>query len=381
MSDEEQTKLISAEVLATINVRAPGRYDDTLAERGRVADTYAQSDTFADYHQELTANTRAAQRDTLHLFSLYLELAGIERSIDDLYHDADAWRGMSKGLLLGFRKWVLEQGYAIGTLNQRLAILRQYCTLAHDAGVIPDETYDLLLTVKGYSQKTGRNLDNERKNRGITTRRSTKKATPTPIKTSQALRLKNQTTTIKRRRRSEQDQAIEQRDRLLMGLFIEQAFRVSEVVGLDLENFDLEAGIVTVYREKTDDTQVHRLKTHTRLAAEDYLAQIRGQGRGSGPLFVGYRGNRITATDSMIGSTCWGNNRASIIFRPTTSGIFGPTMPSATGHLWIGSNQEATGSRRPWCSNMPNAPGSPTRGSRSLSRRKRCSKPASLSRG
>ncbi len=58
------------------------------------------------------------------------------------------------------------------------------------------------------------------------------------------------------------------------------------VVGLNIEHFDLEQGTVTVYRGKTDETQVHQLKKHTRLAAEDYLAAI---GCRSGPLFLGYR--------------------------------------------------------------------------------------------
>ncbi len=76
-----------------------------------------------------------------------------------------------------------------------------------------------------------------------------------------------------------------------MRLYIELALRVSEVVGLNIEHFDLEKGTVTIYRGKTDETQVHQLKRHTRLAAEDYLATI---GRKSGPLFLGYRGKHIT---------------------------------------------------------------------------------------
>ena len=76
-----------------------------------------------------------------------------------------------------------------------------------------------------------------------------------------------------------------------MGLFIEHAFRVSEVVSLDVEDFDLEQGLVTIYCEKTDETQTHRLKKHTLLAASRYLAET---GATKGPLFVGYQGRRIT---------------------------------------------------------------------------------------
>jgi Site-specific recombinase XerD len=150
------------------------------------------------------------------------------------------------------------------------------------------------MTVKGYSQKMGRNLDSERTRAGKGTRKSPKKATPTSVTTSQALQLKTQTTHPMRARRSRQDQALDQRDRLLMGLFIEHALRVSEVVGLDIQDVDLDAGTITLYREKTAETQVHQLKRHTRLAAQEYLTHLQEQGRTSGPLFVGYQGKRIT---------------------------------------------------------------------------------------
>lgn len=116
---------------------------------------------------------RPARR--LKCFSTYLAEAGIKREADDLYQDAEAWRGMSVGLLKGFRTWLLEQGYAIGTLNHGLAIIRQYCRLANSAGTIPDETLELLLAVKGYGEKTGRNLDVDRARRSVPTRKSTKK--------------------------------------------------------------------------------------------------------------------------------------------------------------------------------------------------------------
>src|SRR5207237_10568961 len=124
----------------------------------------------------------------------YRAEAGVRRAPEGLYADAEAWRGMSRGLLKGFRKWMLDQGYAISSVNMRLATVRQYATLAHDAGVIAEEDYDLLMTVKGYSAKSGRNIDVERRSQGRPTRKSTKKAAPTPVSTGQALRLKTETT-------------------------------------------------------------------------------------------------------------------------------------------------------------------------------------------
>jgi integrase len=267
------------------------RYGDDLARAGLAADHASRGDAFAQYHAEQTENTRAAQLDALKCFSTYLAQAGIERAILDLYQDAEAWRGMSAGLLKGFRTWLLEEGYAIGTINHRLAIIRQYCRLAHEAGVLSDETLELVLAVKGHGGKTGRNLDNDRARRSVPTRKSTKKAAPTPVSKAQALRLKTETTRSERPRRRTHDLSLPARDALLMGLFIEHAFRVSEVAGLDVEDFDLEQGLVMVYREKTDETQTHQLKKHTLLAASRYLAET---GATSGPLFLGYQGRRIT---------------------------------------------------------------------------------------
>lgn len=289
--DHESTALsIVQEIPLTTGEIVP-RYGDDLARAGLAADHASQTDAFAQYHAEQTDNTRAAQKDALKCFSTYLAAAHIQRQASDLYQDAEAWRGMSAGLLKGFRTWLLEEGYAIGTLNQRLATLRQYCRLAHEAGVLSDETLELVLAVKGYGSKTGRNLDSDRARRSVPTRKSTKKAAPTPVSKAQALRLKTETTRSERPRRRRHDLSLPARDALLMGLFIEHAFRVSEVAGLDVEDVDLEQGLVTVYREKTDEIQTHQLKKHTLLAASRYLAET---GATTGPLFVGYQSRRIT---------------------------------------------------------------------------------------
>src|SRR2546429_542003 len=122
-------------------------------------------------------------------------------------------------------------------------------------------------TVNGYGGRTGRSVDNDRARRSVPTRKSTKKAQPVLVSKAQALRLKTETTRPKRPRRRAHDLLLEARDALLMGLFIEHAFRVSEVAGLNVEDFDLDKGIVMIYRSKTDETQIHKLKKHTLMSA------------------------------------------------------------------------------------------------------------------
>jgi hypothetical protein len=134
-----------------------------------------------------------------------------------LAYDAEAWRGMSEGLVKGFRTWLVNAGYRIGSINHRLAIVRQYCTLAHDADAIADEKYDLILTVKGFStKKAGINVDRDRKRDGKPTTLTTKKAQPALVLTSQAQQLKTETTHPARPFTRDHDKQLEARDALLM---------------------------------------------------------------------------------------------------------------------------------------------------------------------
>lgn len=290
MVDDEKSLVIVTGELVDVS-ETPRRDDDDLAQAGIIADRLSREDAFKLYHASCSENTAIAQIQGLHLFSTFLLEAGVSRSADDLYSDSEAWRGMSEGLVKGFRAWLVNAGYRIGSINHRLSIVRQYCTLAHDAGVISNETYDLIMTVKGFSAKTGRNIDRDREREGKPTSKSTKKAMPALVFTGQAQQLKTETTHPAKPFSREHDKLLEARDALLMGLLIEHAFRVSEVVGLNVENFDLHRGLVTVYRSKTNDTQKHQLKKHTRLAAERYIGLLE---RKAGPLFTGYQSKRIT---------------------------------------------------------------------------------------
>jgi hypothetical protein len=75
---------------AMIMLLPKSRYGEDLALVGLVADHLSRTDAFAKYHTEHSDNTHAAKLDALK----------------------------------GFRKWLLEQGFAIGTLNHRLSIIQ-----------------------------------------------------------------------------------------------------------------------------------------------------------------------------------------------------------------------------------------------------------------
>src|SRR5437660_1174860 len=125
------------------------RYDDDLAASGQVANQFARLTVFDDYHQECSRHTQQRQHYDLDVFCTYLGEQGVSRTVESLYDDPDAWKGITHGHLKAFRQWQLNAGYAIGTVNVRMATMRKYCSLAYQAGVIPLEEMDLIKTVKG----------------------------------------------------------------------------------------------------------------------------------------------------------------------------------------------------------------------------------------
>ncbi len=272
----------------------PHRYDDALAHAGMVADSFTGGTSFQEYHATCTENTLSRQRNDLTLFSRFLASARITRFPEDLFADAEAWRGMSYGLLRGMRQWMQDEGYAVGSINVCLATIRQYCKLATEAGAISQEALDLILTVKGYSAKEARNVDRTRSKQDKAIRKSTKKDQPTPVKAGHAARLKRiSTSPPEDQQRRPHDHHLPERDALLMCLFIEHGFRCGEVIGLNIEDLDLDEATVSVYRQKTNDTQIHRLQPQTLIAAEAYLSLDEMKQKTSGPLFVGYKGWRL----------------------------------------------------------------------------------------
>jgi site-specific recombinase XerC len=301
-------------------------YDDALALAGMVADRSSECEVFKTYHTEqCSENTRDRHMNDLACFSTFLAQYSVPvvRTAEDLYCDAYAWRGMSHGVVREFVAWMTKQGYAPGTINGRLFTVRKYCKLAgpvpEGAGVLSAEQLDAILTVKGRNAEEQSKVDKDRERQGIPQRRGHKKAAPLDITTHQALTLKK--TSGKQARMQKELTAA---DALKLGLMIEHAFRVSEVVALNLESFNLNEGIVTFWRPKTHDEEKHKLQDFTRRAAESYLLLCKQEGRTSGPLFIGYREKRITTRAI--------NERVALL--GASIGIEGRLSPHDLRHFW-----------------------------------------------
>jgi site-specific recombinase XerC len=157
-----------------------------LSQAGAAADRAASSALFAEYCRQLAARTRSAHDQDLARCALYLADIGV--AVGALAVEPAAWAGFTWGLVEGFKRWMLREGYALATLNRTLATIKSYTRLAAQAGALSAEQAALIAAVKGYGRKQGRNLDADR----ATTRRGAKKPQAVRLSLAHARALKEQ---------------------------------------------------------------------------------------------------------------------------------------------------------------------------------------------
>jgi integrase len=244
--------------------------EGALARAGRVANHYAASGVFQDYLSRKADNTIRRQAADLARFADYLADAGINSG--DLQHNPDAWRGVTWGLVEGFRNWMIAQGDAVGSVNVRLSTVKSYTKLAAKAGAVSAEQSALIQTVSGYSRREAQYLDERRD----TTRRGDKKAEAVHMDCDQAQALKDQPDTPQGRR-----------DAVLMCLLLDHGLRVGEVARLQVTDFDLKEGEMCFYRPKVDKVQTHKLTADTQRAIQAWFDS--GDAPVIGPLLRGSR--------------------------------------------------------------------------------------------
>jgi len=252
---------------------------NTLSAVGLVANNYAAQNTFTDYQQRTATNTLKRQAADLRLFARYLSAVGV--SVSDLFTSPAIWYGMTWGVVSGFVQWQLQQGYAVGSVNVRLATVKRYCELASLSGVISAADYALIKTVKGYGHSHGVKVDDKRRSADNLTRidrAGAKKQTAVTLTIEQADRLKHKSADTPQARR----------DALLMCLLLDHGLRCGEVAGLLVTAFDVPAGVFVFQRPKVDKTQTHRMTIDTARAAAAYMAF---DAPPSGHLLLGSRKN------------------------------------------------------------------------------------------
>jgi integrase len=274
--------------------------DTLLGQVSQMADRAASNYIFIDYRQRRSAQTLRTQAAALLLWISYLDSIGASSEITsqaaawaaDYFTAADlqkldeyakeqnetiglifaahfcqsepaAWQGVSWGLVEGFVKWLLTQGYSINSVNNRLASIRVYVRLAAKAGVISPTEHALIREVRGYGQTEGKRVDEKRPY----TRIGHKKETAIVLTAQQARQLKYT--------HPPTPQGI--RDRLMICLLLDLGLRASEIASLKVADF-AEPNKVVVYRQKTDTTDRMVLSADIRQALADYEPYLRQHG-------------------------------------------------------------------------------------------------------
>lgn len=251
---------------------------DSLIVAGQVANQYAAQDAFADYLSRKSENTIRSHAASLARFGEYLAVVGVEAG--NLQYDPQAWRGVTHGLVKGFRNWMVAEGDAVASINTRLSAVKTYTRLAMEAEVVTAEDGLLIAGVRGYSQKEARRL-NERR---VISRRGEKKAQHISITPAQARQLKDQPDTPQGRR-----------DGLMMCLLLDHGLRVGEVVRLEVTDFDLRSGELRFYRPKVDKTQTHKMTVDTFRAVMAWFQS--GDVPAAGPVLrASYKGGALAGT-------------------------------------------------------------------------------------
>lgn len=229
----------------------------SLSEAGMLADHVAAKSVFDRELATLSENTRRARRADLSTWQAYLDAAHVDTTGCDFYSSPVCWAGVTSGLVDGFVQWMLTQGFAINAVNRKLSTVKVFCATAAKAKVLDAGELALIQSITQYQHGQGVELDKQRP----VTRKGAKKAVAVDLDAQQAKELKG----------LPGDTPQAKRDRLMLCLMLDQALRVSELVILNVADFNLKRRTFTFYRPKTKQSETHRLTNHTADALIDYL--------------------------------------------------------------------------------------------------------------
>jgi integrase len=138
-------------------------------------------------------------------------------------HRPEAWRGVTWGLVEGFVEWLLNEGYSVSSVNNRLSAVKVYARLATKAGVIPPTEAALIREVRGYGATEGKRVDKVREQ----TRVGNKKEEAIVLTAEQARQMKA----------NHPPTPHGVRDRRLLTVLLVFGLRASEVAGVRVGDF------------------------------------------------------------------------------------------------------------------------------------------------
>jgi len=230
---------------------------------GQAANNAAAANVFEEYIERKAGNTRARYIQALNGFGIFLETLGYKNhGMTDI---AD-WPGITYGLIEAYKRAQLQAGYSIPTTNQNTYIIKAFAKLAAQANVISADEIIKINSIKGYKSSEAAHINEQRAQAGQATRIGSKKEHSTAITRDQAKALKNQPDTLQGRRNA-----------LLMALLLDHGARISEVISLKGDDFDLANKTVVFHRTKTNRIDKHVLTADSYRTAVQYFEYVKPQ--------------------------------------------------------------------------------------------------------
>lgn len=237
-------------------------------EFAQAANEAAAQSAFAKYRAGKAQNTLRRQDAELARFGAYINADGLGTS-------PAAWQGVTWGIVESFTTKLLNDGYAIGTVNNHLSTIKTYAKLAAKAGAITASELAMIRTVAGYGHREGQRVDEKRAAADMDTRIGGKKADFRVLTDDQERAMLALC--------DGSPQGL--RDRVMLVLLLDLGLRVSEAADLRARDFDATSGTLKVYRRKTDTTTTFDLRNGKAAAMSAYFATVKPEGQ----LLVGSR--------------------------------------------------------------------------------------------
>ena len=225
---------------------------------GQAANAAACENIFSNYIMRKAANTQTRHKKELRNFSIFLAEIGYN---NEGMTSPQEWSGITFGLIEGYQRFMLKNGYSVNSTNQTTYIIKAYAGLAGKAGYIPFDEMARIKEVKGFKTGEAVHIDQQRKAQGAATRISTKKKTARNLSTLQVERLKHE----------HPDTLKGKRDALIFCLFLDLGLRESELLSLSRESFDMDTKTLHWHREKTNNNGHESMSQDVMTAAGAYF--------------------------------------------------------------------------------------------------------------
>lgn len=166
-------------------------------------------------------NTTLNKEDALNVFIEFLAtkfpVAPTARHLEF----RSTWLSLPVGITVEFKQWMIEKGYAISTVNNRLTHVRGVARMAAGDDDLTIEQM-VFVNAPGISHRVGKNIVEYRKSEGLPTRVGSKKEKHIELSTEQCDKLKT----------VGEDTPQGRRDRLLMCLLLDHGLRPKDVTEL-----------------------------------------------------------------------------------------------------------------------------------------------------